>query len=292
MSKNVFSISIDLGNEPEIKRSLEKMRFEFRSADHAYWNARKDGLSVTLYNSGKLLIQGNGADALAEEILPSEQKIDGLEHLGDIHSWIGTDEAGKGDFFGPLVVAALYVEKSRMNELMLLEAGDSKKMTDERIAGIATKIKKNFAHAIVIIPPQKYNADYEKYHNLNLLLAQAHADAIEKLLKKVDCSVVLSDQFGDERLIVDSLGKRGQRVTLVQKTKAERNPGVAGASILARNAFVSEIDKLGKSFGIELPKGASKQVIFAGQAFVVKHGRDKLAHVAKLHFKTAAQIHD
>jgi ribonuclease HIII len=292
MSSNVFSTSIDLGAEPELRARLEKMRFEFRSVNHAHWSARKDGLSVTLFKSGKLLIQGNGADALAEEILPSAQKIDGLEHLGDIHSWIGTDEAGKGDFFGPLVVAALHVEKNRMTELMLLEAGDSKKMNDDRIAGIATKIKKHFAHAIVIIPPHKYNTDYERYHNLNILLAQAHADAIEKLLKKVDCSVVLSDQFGDERLIIDSLGKRGQRVTLVQKTKAERNPGVAGASILARNAFVSEIDKLGKSFGLELPKGASQQVISAGKAFVEKHGQDKLARVAKLHFKTAAKIHD
>lgn len=292
MLKNVFSTSMDLNKEPELKQRLKKMKFEFRAVNHAYWGAKRDGLSVTLYNSGKLLIQGMDAESLAEEILPSGQKINGLEHLGDIQSWIGTDEAGKGDFFGPLTVAAVFVEKDRMKDLMLLEAGDSKKMNDARIADIALKIKKNFKYSIVIIAPHTYNALYEKHRNLNLLLAEAHAKAIEKLLQKVRCDVVLSDQFGDEKLITNSLGKLGKRVTLVQKTQAEANPGVAAASILARYAFVAAMDKLSADYGIELPKGASDQVITAGKAFARKHGTGVLTHVAKLHFKTTLKIHD
>ena len=206
-----------------------------------------------------------------------------------VQGWIGTDEAGKGDYFGPLVVAGVYVNHETVSKLRQLNIRDSKRVSDGRVKNLAVEIKKICPHNIVVIGPERYNTLYEKMKNLNRLLAWGHARAIENLLEKVPCSRVLSDQFGDERFILDALLKRGKEIELEQKTKAEDDVAVAAASLLARSEFLNRLEKLSQKWGIGFPKGATK-VVEDGKKFAKKHGAKALSKVAKVHFKTTRTI--
>jgi ribonuclease HIII len=198
---------------------------------------------------------------------------------------IGTDEAGKGDYFGPLVCAACYLDNNLL--VILAETGirDSKKISDGRVKVIAAEIKKFCPHNIIAIGPEKYNQLYSKMKNLNRLLAWAHAKAIENLLGKVECKNVLTDQFGSERLVLGALQENGKKINLIQEHKAEANPAVAAASILARAEFLYKLEALSESYGVKLHPGAGEPTDKAIREFVKQHGPEKLANVAKLHFK-------
>ena len=142
---------------------------------------------------------------------------------------IGIDESGKGDYFGPLVVAAVFVDATTQNELALMAVRDSKKISDSRILELAPDIKTICPHSVIVIGPQKYNELYLKIKNLNRLLAWGHAKALETLLDRVSCERAISDQFGDERLILNALQEKGRKIVLEQRTKAESDLAVAAA---------------------------------------------------------------
>jgi ribonuclease HIII len=145
--------------------------------------------------------------------------------------------------------------------------------------------------AVVVIGPESYNRLYEKIGNLNRRLAWGHARAIENLLEKApECPRMLSDKFGDERLIRNALLKNGRTVKLEQRTKAESDVAVAAASILARDMFLRQMEKLGSSINLELPRGASPAVENAARELVARHGAEKLRDFAKLHFKTLEKV--
>ncbi|HEX5647540.1 MAG TPA: ribonuclease HIII [Nitrospira sp.] len=203
---------------------------------------------------------------------------------------IGIDESGKGDYFGPLVIAAVYVDATTQGELKLMEVRDSKKISDGRILEMAPDIKTICPHSIIAIGPQKYNELYAKIKNLNRLLAWGHAKALENLLERVTCERAISDQFGDERLILNALQDKGRKIVLEQRTKAEADLAVAAASILARAEFLLRLKRLSGEVGTTLPKGASPTVELAAKMIVKKHGRDRLGTVAKLHFKTTQAV--
>jgi ribonuclease HIII len=203
---------------------------------------------------------------------------------------IGTDESGKGDFFGPLVIAGVYVNKNNSNLLRELGVIDSKKLTDKHIADLAIKIKAICPYSIVTVGNTKYNELYDEIKNLNKLLAWGHARVIENLLEKTDCNFVLSDQFGDEGLIKAALLKKGKTITLFQRHKAEEIISVAAASIIARNEYVSRMNQLSTKYKLEMPKGASTKTINAAKQFVSQYGKQELKTVAKLHFKTTEQL--
>lgn len=208
----------------------------------------------------------------------------------DPEELIGTDESGKGDYFGPLVIGAVYVNSSSAQELLRLGVDDSKKLTDKQIGKLAPQIKDLCPHSIVIIGNERYNELYESIKNLNKMLAWGHARAIENILEKVDCSFALSDQFGNPSLIENALMDRGKRITLYQRPRAEENAAVAAASILARNAFVEKVASLEETYGMSFPKGASSAVFTAARNFVEKYGMYELSKVAKLHFKTTDKL--
>jgi len=208
---------------------------------------------------------------------------------GDPDVLIGTDESGKGDYFGPLVIAGVFVDKENGEALRSLGVQDSKALGDEQCKLMSEAIKK-LPHSVVAIGPEKYNELYAKIKNLNKLLAWGHARVIENILEEVDCSYVLSDQFGDESLIQNALLKKGRGVTLSQRPRAEENIAVAAASILARDGFLAYMDRLSKAHGMKFPKGANPHVISAGKKLVSAHGPEMLKMVAKLHFKTTSQI--
>lgn len=202
---------------------------------------------------------------------------------------IGIDESGKGDYFGPLVIAGVYV--SFEQEVSLQEAGvrDSKTLTDKRAAILSEHIRRTCPYTVVAIGPERYNCLYSSFKNLNRLLAWGHARAIENLLEAVSCERIVADQFGDERFLNNALMKKGQSVQLIQKPRAEVEIAVAAASIVARAEFLRRLQDLGGKYGIALPKGASA-VIAVGKEFVRRHGAEALGKVAKLHFRTTEKV--
>ncbi len=201
---------------------------------------------------------------------------------------IGVDESGKGDFFGPLVIAACYVGPEHLAELEGVR--DSKTLTDPVALRLSSQIRRACPHALVAIGPTKYNELYASFRNLNKLLAWGHARAIENVLEQHPSDLVISDQFADPALLKRQLFERGRQIELQSMVRGERDIAVAAASVLARAEFLRRLEKLGQEIGMPLPKGASAQVIEAGKRLVASKGREALAGVAKMHFKTAGQV--
>ena len=207
-----------------------------------------------------------------------------------VDTWIGTDESGKGDFFGPLVIAAVLVDQEKAESLRAMGVKDSKKLADSTIEKLSQRIRQSCIHSLVVIGPERYNQLYEKMKNLNRILAWGHARVIENILAKADCHRAVTDQFGDERFVKNALMEKGRELQLEQRPGAEEDMAVAAASILARAEFISRLNKISKEIRYHLPKGASPGVERAGKALVQREGDDILKKVAKVHFKTTKAI--
>ena len=231
----------------KLRGLLEELGFEFVPKQWTIFFAQKNKLSVAVYEKGpKVLVQGKDVEEFVQFEL--EPKIFGEAKLGyeEVHSpemfqpHFGIDESGKGDFFGPLVIAGVYVDPGIARKLLDGGVQDSKRIgSDARIRALADLIRKSTLGLAdtVLIGPAKYNELYEKFANLNSLLGWGHARVIENLLgKKPDCQRSLSDQFADKRVIERSLLKHGQKIDIVQRPRAESDVAVAAASILAREA--------------------------------------------------------
>lgn len=203
---------------------------------------------------------------------------------------IGTDESGKGDYFGPMVVAGLFLPDEQQNVLKELGVKDSKKISDNRLREFAEVLKRGYKHSLVVIGPEKYNELYGKLRNLNRILAWAHSRVIENILEEVPCSLAITDQFGDKLYVLNALMKRGKNIELIQKPKAEEDLAVAAASILARAEFLKRLHFLSKEAGIDIPKGSSPLAEEAGLRLVSRHGVQILDKVAKKHFKLTTRI--
>ncbi|MCP5505853.1 MAG: ribonuclease HIII [Chlamydiales bacterium] len=289
-----FITEIDTSLAPKLKADLQSQGFTLASPQYTIFQAKKEGITCTLYESGKLMVQGKAKDDfisyyLEPEILGNlsytypETTVDTTPH-------IGVDEAGKGDLFGPLCVAALYADETLITELIKLGIRDSKRMNDNVILKHAETIRKLCPYSSVAIYPKKYNELYAQFKNLNSLLAWGHATAIQELAEKSGCRKVIIDQFASEHVVETALRKKGLQIDLTQRHRGEEDIVVAGASILARAAFVQGIDKLSSQFNLTLPKGASSLVVEAGRRFIQMHGQAPLGEVAKLHFKTIQNI--
>lgn len=201
---------------------------------------------------------------------------------------IGVDESGKGDYFGPLVIAACYVGPEHLAELEGVK--DSKKLTDAQALSLAGRIRAVCPHEIISIGPEKYNDLYSRMQNLNRMLEWGHARAIESVLEKQPSKKVISDQFANPAGLRRRLFEKGRTVELESRVRAEEDIAVAAASILARAEFLRRLKGLGESSGIDLPKGAGPGVIEAAKKFVRSKGPEALGNVAKLHFKTTQSV--
>ena len=280
---------------------LEELNFEFAPRPYTLFFAQKEKLSVAVYEKGpKILLQGKGIEEFVQFQL--EPKILGEAKLGyeEVHSpemfeaHFGVDESGKGDFFGPLVIAGVYVDRGIARKFMEAGIQDSKRIgSDARIRALAEVIRHTHGAIIdtVVIGPERYNVLYEKFGNLNSLLGWGHARVIENLLaRRPDCPRALSDKFADARVIERSLLEKGRKIQLEQRTKAESDPAVAAASIVAREAFIDWLDRRSKALGMKLGRGVSASVKEAAKALVAKDGAEALRQVAKVHFRTAHEI--
>jgi ribonuclease HIII len=285
----------------KLRSLLTELGFEFSSKQYTLFFAQKNKLSIAVYEKGpKALIQGKGVEEFVQFEL--EPKILGEAKLGyeEVHApemfepHFGVDESGKGDFFGPLVIAGVYVDRGIARKLMDAGVQDSKRVSsDARIRALADEIRKNTLGLVevVLIGPAKYNELYEKFGNLIKLLAWGHARVIENLLaKKPDCPRSLSDQFADARLIEQSLLRHGGKIDIQQRPRAESDIAVAAASILAREAFINWLEREGKRLGVRLERGVSPAVKTAAQKLVESSGAEILHQVAKVHFRTAHAV--
>jgi ribonuclease HIII len=218
-----------------------------------------------------------------------------LDISGD---YIGTDESGKGDYFGPLVIAGVHITDVQAKTLTTLGVMDSKKLTDARIDALAAEIFSvvgEEAIASVELDPTRYNAMYAQYKasgkNLNHLLAWGHATVLEALLERFpDCKQAIADQFGNERYILSQLQSRGQGIHLQQTPRAEANVGVAAASVIARWRFVHHMKELSTRFGMTIPLGAGPAVKATARRFKASLGEGELVNAVKLHFKTTSEL--
>jgi len=211
-------------------------------------------------------------------------------------AWVGTDEAGKGDYFGSLVVAGVYVDPEIREILHALGVRDGKQLSDPQVKKLAQEMRLRCGDNISwsSLEPTRYNERYTLFRrsgrNLNHLLASLHTEVIKDLLKRVDCRYILVDRFAKEEVLETELQvAQNPNIKLIQIPKAESDIAVAAASIIARNIFLQQLEKLSNRYQIQLPKGAS-QVIDSGKQFVKQHGAESLRHVAKLHFRTTMDI--
>src|SRR5438034_10185512 len=247
---NSYTHALTKDQATELRALLEELGFEFSPKQYTLFFAQKNKLSVAVYEKGaKVLVQGRGVEEFVQFEL--EPKILGEAKLGyeEVHSpeifepHFGVDESGKGDFFGPLVIAGAYVDRGIARKLLDAGVVDSKRISsDARIRALADTIRKSSLGLVetVLIGPQRYNELYEKFGNLNSLLAWGHARVIENLLaRNQGCPRSLSDQFGDARVINASLLKHGRKIAIEQRHRAESDIAVAAASILAREAFIN-----------------------------------------------------
>jgi ribonuclease HIII len=301
MPPNTFTAALTPEQAAKLGTLLKESGFEFSSRPYTLYFAQKGKLTVAVYEKGpKVVVQGKDMEEfvrfrLEPEIL-EEARLGYEEELHPemYQPHFGVDESGKGDFFGPLVVAGAYVDPSIARALRDLGVMDSKRISsDARIFALAKEIRKipGVVWDVLSIGPEAYNRLIGKMRSVNRVLAWGHARIIENLLgKRPDCPRSLSDQFGNPDLIRRALLAKGKAIELQQRTKAESDPAVAAASILAREAFVNWMDRKGKELGGVLPRGASAAVLERGRALVAASGPDILEQVAKTHFRTASQI--
>ncbi len=289
-----FVTNIDLGLTEKLKFDLEEFGFSLSKPQYTLFSAKKKGISVSLYQSGKLMVQGKEMGEFIEfylepEILKNFTYTNPEEYV-DRAPHIGTDEAGKGDFFGSLCIAGVYADEEGILRLLKMGIKDNKKLSDKKTLEFAKEIKSEFAHHILRINPPKYNELYSKFRNLNHLLAWAHATIVDQMTTKSGCSKVIIDQFASKTLITSAIEKKKQNLCLNIHPRAEEDVVVAAAAILARSAFLDSLDLLGEDIGFILPKGASAKTKEVGREIVQKHGALGLEKVCKKHFQTYEEV--
>ncbi len=264
----------------EISVSLNNSKFKIQ----VYFG--KKGLKTVIQGDSSSQYYIELQNLIFEQPALSFSKTDLIEP----DSYIGSDECGKGDFFGPLVIAAVYVDKMTKDKLKQIGVRDSKDLSETQIADISSKIKKNIGDnfEIVKINPAKYNQLYEKFNNLNKLLNWAHSKAVDSILQKTNCKTVITDKFSNAELTTASKIDRSN-VDFIQEHRAEKYVGVAAASILARHEFNSWFINQ-KKMGYNFPKGASDAVTNAAYQLSKSIPANEMSDYVKIHFKTFKKI--
>jgi ribonuclease HIII len=288
-----------------LKGYLEDHGFLFHDVPYARFAAGNDQVNVVYYQSGKLVVQGKGTQEFVEFVLEpeilKEAKL-GYEKVLNpdlLLPRVGVDESGKGDFFGPMCVAGVYVNEAVIKAWEDVGVRDSKLVSSDKKIGELAKIIRETPGCVQTVVPignEAYNRLYAKMRTVNSLLAWGHARVIENLMglryrMQPPPVRAISDQFASEKSVVaKALMSLGREIELVQRHKAESDIAVAAASILARDEFVNRLARMEEQYGVKFPKGASKAVEDAGRAFIEKHGVENLPKVAKMHFRTSFRI--
>jgi ribonuclease HIII len=282
--------------------ALKARSWKPREVPYARFAYESEKTNIVFYESGKLVVQGKGTQEIVEFLLEPEilksVKL-GYETVLNPELLLprfGVDESGKGDFFGPLSVAGVYVNEKVINSWKEKGIRDSKNISsDKRIHELAELIRKTPGCVVetVVIGNEAYNRLYTKMRSVNAMLAWGHARIIENLMGKryqMDPAPVraISDQFAASKSVIEkALMSAGREIELVQRHKAEEDIAVAAASIVARDEFVKGLARLEQQYQMKFPKGASAAVDAVAKEFVEKRGAEELAKVSKMHFRTA-----
>ena len=297
MPQETLVLSLSSAEQADLVRRVRATELELRPADHAHFSARGEGVTATLYRSGKLVVQGEGAALFVARYLErGAEPRDGrraaggppalaAERLG--RTLVGGDESGKGDYFGPLVVAAVRLEPGDAERLVAGGVMDSKQVSDAGALRMAAALRGRFPIALRVLDPPEYTRRQAQHGNVALLLAEIYREIVEEIATP-GCAVLI-DQFSKSKERLER-AFRGLDVQLFQEHRAERAAAVAAASLVARSEFLLRLRELSDEVGLALPKGAGPPVLKAGHELLRLHGPAILERVAKVHFKTTAQL--
>jgi ribonuclease HIII len=265
-------------------------RYAFRGLD----------VNVTAYESGKLVVAGKGTEEFVTMTLETEVTkaaklgYDEVNHPDWFELHAGLDESGKGDFFGPVVAATVIADRTAIEGWIKAGVKDSKKVAESQIIKLDKLIRETHgvAVAVCLCGMPKYNLIMGRpYANLNKLLAWQHATALVQALQRKKAPRGLLDQFTKEPLVQKELKKMGVTdFDLQMRTKAEEDPVVAAASVVARAEFVRQMHTLSREFGAPLQKGAGPLVKQQAHQIIDRFGARALGNFAKLHFRTAYEV--
>lgn len=292
MSQETVVLVVPSAQRAALRERLAAEAFEFRPVPHALFSVKGQDVVATLYTSGKLVVQGRDPAAFVGRFLEGAElpargappARGGAMRTLEVPT-VGSDECGKGDYFGPLVVAAVRLEPAQARQLVASGVMDSKRITDPKALQLGAAIR-HLPHALRRLDPPEYNRRHAAAGNLNELLADLHAEVIRELATRGQRVVV--DRFTREELVARRL--EDLALELEQRPGAEDDPAVAAASILARSEFLLALEELGEEHGHPLPKGAGPPVDAAARKILAHGGRDLLARVAKLHFKNTQKL--
>jgi ribonuclease HIII len=295
-----YTFALKADEQDRLRVALAAGNYEPVQVPYSLLAARNSACSVTLYTSGKCVVQGKGAADFVRFVLEPtvllRAELDYKRELDPEHTRarIGVDESGKGDFFGPLVIAAAYADESLIAPMEELNVRDSKRITSDTVAmEMGEKLRRLLGKrwSVVAIGPEAYNRLYRSMRSVNAILAWGHARAIENVLAvQPDCPLAISDQFGSEKDVRNALMKRGRKIELIQRHRAESDLAVAAASIIAREGFLRALLQMKQTFNMGLPKGASEAVKTAAAELVRREGPAVLLRTAKCHFRTTDAV--
>ena len=298
MPQETLVVKLPPSQRAPLRERLNQGAFEFRSVPHAFFSVKGEGVVATLYKSGKLVVQGadpqtfvarfaEGAKPAPErkKSSPSASSAAAGPTLPMSRTTVGSDETGKGDYFGPLVVCAARVTLEQVELLRGLGVMDSKRITDPVALKIASQLRPELPHCLRVLMPADYNRDWGAL-GLHTLLSREHAEAIRGVAEPGDRVVI--DQFAKKDEIGPQL--RDLKLEIELRTKAEAELAVAAASIIARAEFLIQLKELGDRFDVVLHKGAGSPVDRVGVQFVEEHGEALLSEVAKVHFKNSERV--
>lgn len=292
MTQRTIVLQVPAARRAGLRSALAAGPFDFRPVPHAVFSAKGDGAIATLYTSGKLVVQAADPEAFVARWLaletgsaPTAREPEPAPAPAAEEAVIGSDEVGKGDYFGPLVVCAVRLEPGQSEEIARAGVRDSKTLTDEQCIRLGGALRARYAVAVERLDPRDYNRVYVP-GKLNDLLADLHAKALSRLATPGVRVVV--DRFANEKLLERRL--KGLGIRLEQRVRAEAEPAVAAASVVAREEFLVALKELSEEAAVDLRKGAGPPADEAARRYVALHGFDALSQVAKVHFKNTQKI--
>jgi ribonuclease HIII len=295
-----------LVNDQQLTKVLEHYKASqvSRNAPGVVFAAKLPDTAITAYKSGKVLFQGAGAEREAAHWgTPDNKKItDKTKVKGDTLpdrlaalSVLGSDETGTGDFFGPVTVAACYVRADQIELVNELGVKDSKQLTDELMRKIAPDLQATLVHSVLTLPNEKYNEVQGRGWSQGKIKALLHNQALKHVLRKMNDEkpdYILIDQFAERGIYYNHIKDEQEivRENVLFSTKAEGlHASVAAASIIARVAFLEEMDRLSAKAGLTLPKGAGAKVDEVAARILLKSGELSLKSMTKWHFANSGK---
>ena len=248
---------------------------------HIVFFAKKGGVTYSLYSNLTLLTQGEG------EIKDGRPRT-----CPRFKPEIGSDEVGTGDYFGPIVVTAAFVDSKGLKTIERLGVTDSKLLSDKAMLSLAPELEKSIDHESILISASRYNKAHDNGFNMNAVKAYAHNAVLLRLAKRHPSAELKIDQFCDPLVYFHYLDKAKEVAKpILFKTKGELSfPSIAAASVLSRILFLREMEKLSRELGAKIPFGAGREVDEFAKKIVSEKGADALKAIAKISFKNTAKI--